>query len=388
MPTKKKTPWLRLLLAATGAEVLYMSWAWFDLAHRPASTMLFEQSPFFFALWAGLFLLYVIAIHSIRHASGKGETMFILSVALVFRATVLPIQLTSPPSTIVGPLELTLQSLPFFESSMWLEKALAIGTDIGALAIAPALLKAAGLSPTWTLVYGWNPLVIKEAGAGAHLEPVGLLLLVLAIRLVQKSSDMRAALAFGASLAGSLWTATSSPLMIGTLGARVIVSFLFGASAWAYFYLSGALDLSLAMTGSVGGSLLPASVGLARTFVTRDPLYPVVLCFGVWLAVVLYRAFWKRPEPGKIPGEALLALGGFLMISPQVLPWHFIPVAYFAAFSRNPGWLVFTATAPLTYLAFQNGQWSGWSFWLGFLQYFPAYFALIFGWLGRSRRNG
>ena len=115
----------------------------------------------------------------------------------------------------------------------------------------------------------------------------------------------------------------------------------------------------------------------------------MVLCFGVWLAVVLYRAFRSRRETGKIPGEALLALGGFLMVSPHVLPWHFIPVAYFAAFSRNPGWLVFTATAPLTYLAFQNGQWSGWSFWLGFLQYSPAYFALIFGWLGRSpRKNG
>ena len=290
MPTKKTTPWLRLLLAATGTEVLYMSWAGFGLAHRPASTRLFEQSPIFFALWMGFFLLYAIAIHSIRHASGKRETTFILSVALIFRATVLPIQLTSPPSVIVGPLELAFQSLPFLESSMWLEKALSIGTDIGALALAPALLKAAGLSPAWTLVYGWNPLVIKEAGAGAHLEPVGLLLLVLAIRLVQKSSDMRAALAFGASLAGGLWTATASPLMIGALGARAIVSFLVGASAWAYVYLSGALDLSIAMTESVGGSLLPASVGLARTFVTRRS------------SLSRGSLFWSLAGGGALPG--------------------------------------------------------------------------------------
>ena len=175
--------------------------------------------------------------------------------------------------------------------------------------------------------------------------------------------------------------------MMGTLGARAILSFLVGASAWAYLYLSGVLDLSITLTESMGGSLLPASVGLARIFVTRNPLYPAVLCFGVWLAVVLYRAFWKRPEPGKIPGEMLWAVGGLLMISPQVLPWHFIPVAYFAAFSRNRGWLVFTATAPLTYLAFHDGQWGSWSFWLGFLQYFPAYFALIFGWLGRSKKS-
>ena len=70
------------------------------------------------------------------------------------------------------------------------------------------------------------------------------------------------------------------------------------------------------------------------------------------------------------------------MVSPQVLPWCFLPVAYFAAFSRNRGWLLFTATAPLTYFAFQEGRWIDWSFWLGFLQYFPAYFALVFSWLG------
>jgi hypothetical protein len=127
-------------------------------------------------------------------------------------------------------------------------------------------------------------------------------------------------------------------------------------------------------------------VSLAEVFVTRIPYYPVALCLGVWLAVVLYRAFWKRPEPAKFSHEALLAIGGFLMIAPHVLPWHFIPIAYFAAFSKNPGWLVFTATAPVSYLAFQSGQWSAWSFWLGFLQYFPAYFVLIYGWLGRSRK--
>jgi hypothetical protein len=106
---------------------------------------------------------------------------------------------------------------------------------------------------------------------------------------------------------------------------------------------------------------------------------------GAWLIVIFYRAVHLRPRPAELPLEALLAIGGLWMVSPWVLPWFFVPVAYFSAFSRNQGWLVFTATAPLTYLAFGEGDWSGWSFWLGCAQYFPAYFALIFGWLGKSR---
>lgn len=386
MPTKTPSPWLRLLPASILTTLLYLTWTWIGLGNLSHSTALFEQSPVFLALWAGLYLLYAIAVHAIREARSKSATIFVLSAAVLFRASVVPIQLTAPPALVLSPFELAWHHLPFVASSLWLQKALVIGADIGALALAPGLLKAAGLSPAWVLIYGWNPLVIKETAIGAHFEPVGLVCVTLAILLVQRATRLRAALAYGGSLACSFWSATCLPLMMSALGVRAVLSLSIGASAWAYLYLSQTLVLPMSLTESVGGSLLPASVSLARIFVTRAPLYPAALCFGIWLAVMFYRALWKRPQPDHIPSEALLAVGGFLMIAPQVLPWHFTPLAYFAAFSKNRGWLVFTATAPVTYLVFQNGQWSGWSFWLGFLQYFPAYFTLIFGWLGRSRK--
>ena len=43
---------------------------------------------------------------------------------------------------------------------------------------------------------------------------------------------------------------------------------------------------------------------------------------------------------------------------------------------------MFTLLAPLSYLAFGDGEWN---FWLGFVQYFPAYASLVFVWLEGER---
>jgi hypothetical protein len=114
-------------------------------------------------------------------------------------------------------------------------------------------------------------------------------------------------------------------------------------------------------------------------FATRNALIPLALALALWTLFVLVRAIrWSSDT--SLPREALLALGSLVLIAPQVLPWAFIPIAYLAAHSTNRGWLAFTATAPMIYVAFEAGNWS---FWLGFAQYFVPYALLIFYWLGR-----
>ena len=129
---------------------------------------------------------------------------------------------------------------------------------------------------------------------------------------------------------------------------------------------------------------MPATATLARLFVTRDPLAPFLFCAGIWLVLALARAAKLAPDGAGLPREALALLGCFLFLSPQVLPSAYLPIAGLAAFSANPGWIVFTATAPLTYLAIGEG---GGSFWLGFAQCFPGYASLIFVALGTKRRR-
>jgi hypothetical protein len=136
----------------------------------------------------------------------------------------------------------------------------------------------------------------------------------------------------------------------------------------------------------IGGSLAPALATLGRLFVTRNPMVALWIAGGAFFLVAVARAFKLRPDGANLPRETLVVLGCFLFLSPQVLPWALVPIAGLAPFGANPGWIVLTATAPLTYLALSEG--SG-SFWLAFAQYFPVYASLIFVSLGtkRSRRE-
>ncbi len=391
---KKPPPWLRLVLAAAITETLYFLMTAWSNSHARGDGLAFEQTLLFFALWTGLFVFYAIAIHAIRDVRHKGMIVFIGATSILFRATLIPAtglaqsgqleipgdldSLLYPLAPLVHSLADQLPRLGIATGDVLSIKVAAAIFDIAALLFMPALLKSAGFPAALAIIYGWSPLAIKESAGSGHLEPLGLAFLVIAILTLQSRSRLKSALSYGASLACGLWSAACLPLMARLLGTYALIAL--GMTAFPVLLSAGLPEL--APVTLLGGSLLPVVTSLAHVFITRDPVYPLVVCLLTWLAVILYRALRLRPSASELPREALIAIGGLLMVSPQVLPWFFIPLAYFSAFSRNRGWLVFTATAPLIYPLL--GDEGGLRFWLGFAQYFPAYFAVIFGWLGRS----
>jgi hypothetical protein len=107
-----------------------------------------------------------------------------------------------------------------------------------------------------------------------------------------------------------------------------------------------------------------------------------VLAGALWCVAALVSLRGLKGDGSGLPRTVLTAVGFLVFLSPQARPWSFLPFAYLAAHSENRGWLAFTASAPLTYLALDVGTWS---FWLGFAQYFVPYASLTFVWLGGSR---
>jgi hypothetical protein len=327
------------------------------------SPQLFEETTTFFALWFGLLFFYALAIHAVKEGAGRPATLFIVATSILYRITLLPAsgfdessvrELLTSADTAPPLGQAVIWALSFLPGEIAADPSFAIrlltaGADVMALLLLPGLLKSAGLPPALCLIYGWNPLAVKEGAGSARFEILVVLLMALALRAILRNTKLRAAVAYGVSLSGAFSMLALLP-GVGRLLGRV------------------------AVLGVVLGGVL----------LTRNPVYSFLLWHGVWLAVVVYRASRPALEPSGLPLEALLAMGGLLMVSPQVLPWCFLFLAYLGAFSTNRGWLVFTATAPLSYRALGGGTWD---FWLGFSQYFPAYFVLIFGWLGSSRRS-
>jgi len=369
---------LRLFFLSIASEGLYLLLAAWHRSHR------FEASAPFLAIWAALFLAYALAIRVVQERSGRGLTLFIIVTSALFRVSLVLEKggfATGAPEAFlqgVNPIRAAMGARPGFEAIG------AVVFDLAALAVIAALLRGLSLPAGLALVHGWNPLLVKEGAASGRLETIPLFFLLLAFLLLQEKRAGASALAYGASLAGPPFFWATLPLAARALGVRSALSLLVAGLAWAPLAATRPFAdlMGWPPSSSIGGSLFPATAELARLLLTRDPLAPFLFCAGIWLLLALARTAKLDPDGAGLPREALVLLGCLLFLSPQVLPWAFLPVAGLAAFSANRGWIVATATAPLTYLALGEGSWS---FWLAFAQYFPVYASLVFVALGTKR---
>lgn len=348
---------------------------------------LFEASVEFVGIWVALFVVYILAV---RVAAGRGETGFfaiIFITSILFRAALFlgsGFEHSAPDVFLYGPSPLT-ALVARLELGLTTERVVAVACDLGALALAPRLLKAARLPLGAAIIHGWNPLVITEIAGSGRITVIAFLLLLLSLRLIQNGSRWPAAVVYGASLTGPLMLVASVPLVAKAVRARLVVAVGLALVAWSLAFPETTWigRVGWPPASHLGGSITPALLALTNLFVTRNDSVPLLLAFAVWALFVGTRA-GRSPGNALLPFEALLALGSFVLVSLQALPWAFVALAYLAAYSTNRGWLAFTATAPLTYLAMERG---GWSFWLGFSQYFVPYALLIFYWLGRPPRT-
>lgn len=366
---------LALRSDVASSERLFASW------YQPER---FEASVEFFGIWSVLFALYAVAVRmAARESKGLGV---IFIGAIVFRAAIFlgsGFDADEPDVFLYGPSALS-SAVAGFDVELLGKRIAAVLTDLGALALGPALLKAARLPIGAAVIHGWNPLVITEVAGSGRVEVMALFLLLLSLRLIHENARWAGSTTYGLSLGGPLVMVAALPVMARALRARVVLGLGLALSAWnASFSATPWLErVGWPPESYLGGSLTPALVGLASLLVTRDTLATTLAALTAWAAFVTMRAV-RRPDGTTRPHESLVALGTLVLISPQVVPWAFVVMAYLGGFSANRGWIAFTATAPLTYLAMETGSWS---FWLGFVQYFVPYALLIFFWLGRPPR--
>lgn len=376
---------LRLILLALVSAGLY---ALLALRSNLDRSGLFEQSVDFYVLWTALFVIYALAIRAARRESGSAVFAIIFVTAAGFRTiqflghgldhseAAVFLHGATPWSALFG----------HIEASFDVQRVVATAADLGSLLLAPTLLRAAGVPVGAALLHGWNPLVVKEVAGSGRLEAVALFLMIAALRLARTPRwRALAALAYGAALNGPLMFAGTLPLMGRPLRGFTAVSIVLGAIGWTLAFpdTSWLARLGWPPEDFLGGSVTPALQAVTALLVTRNPMVPLALALGLWAAFSVIVAA-RTPAWAQWPRATLATIGSLLFVMPQVVPWAFVAVGTLAPYSENRGWVFFTATAPLTYLAFGDGTYG---FWLGFAQYFAAYAVLIFFGLGSPPRS-
>ena len=283
-------------------------------------------------------------------------------------------------------------------------KLLVVAADLLVLWLLGGLCRGLGRDRRWTMVWGAAPLPAVELAYNGHLESLGVLPLVLALRLWQRAGWELPVAGERGRLLGLGWAAT-----IGALGGLAVLVkpvagvLLPGALRLARrTLLAMALGALLAMTLAVlpygrRGALPPSLGEYGRRWRSNDGAYAVLLVategavrlmyrppyYEPWRWPALARAVTGRARDTVWPdelagalarGEVLLILGwltwqglrrrlapprlalalllGYQLLTPVLHPWYELwPLALSALWLRLlPAIAVMAALAPLSYL--------------------------------------
>jgi hypothetical protein len=243
-----------------------------------------------------------------------------------------------------------------------------------------ALLLYMGLADWRRLVlWAWSPLVVIELGLNAHVDALGVALLVAGLVAWQRGRAGAAGALVAAAAAVKLLPAVA---LIGMRRRRTLVAAVVVVAALALPYAAAGPR----MTGSLGEysrrwrgndglyALLYAgaerlvahsrfagrydmagSPRLARlvTGRDRDTLFPdEVAGFvaragagAIFLAVVAW-ALWRRASA---LGLTEAAIGAFVLLTPALHPWYVVWLVPLVALGGSPAWLVLATLVPLGY---------------------------------------
>jgi hypothetical protein len=115
-------------------------------------------------------------------------------------------------------------------------------------------------------------------------------------------------------------------------------------------------------------------------FLTGSLFLSKTLVIGAMLALSV--AVWRSERP--VLENAMIMLGGALMLTTTVQPWYLLWMVPFLCFSPNRAWLLLTALTMLAYhvlIRYQaEGVWAE-SLWIKLVIYIPFYLLLFGDWI-------
>jgi hypothetical protein len=296
-------------------------------------------------------------------------------------------------------------------------KALLIVADLAVILALRRILALGRVSPLRILIYAWNPLAVIEVAWSGHLEPAGVVCVLIATVAIIQKRDLRAAVAM---TAGGLVKLLPFLLLVPFLRsmrwrALLAVPVLVSAAYWPFRAAGGELASGLGeyarrwlANESVFGVLhaalaacnptpaLKAAIAWVRIHVpwsgAVDLLYPYVypmdLARGVCALVVIVVA-WAILRRGIDPLRGVYLLTGtVLVLSPTLHPWYLLWLLPWLCLLPSRAWILMSGLVVLVYANLgATGREAEPYPWVRWLEYTPFYLLLVGDWL-RARTGG
>jgi len=237
-------------------------------------------------------------------------------------------------------------------------------------------------------VYAWNPLVIVEFAASGHNDVLALLGIVAGLALIKRHPTLASVPVALAAIA-KVFPAVLLPVWIRKASwpekpAGWLAAGLAGATCFLvllpYWNALGALRANLAYYEATWKNYHASLYTLIDWLTGGGTRIPALVCsVAIWgLALWLAR---KRAEP---PRAAYLLIGTSLVFWPNGYSWYFTWIVPLLCFFPNPAWLLLTVLQFLSYnVLIGYGILGEFRFdpFFQWLVYLPFYALLLFGWL-------
>ena len=283
---------------------------------------------------------------------------------------------------------------------------LVIAADCVTLALIVALLREAGRSPLWCVLYWWSPLVLKEIANSAHMEAVLLPAVLASLFLAARRRHAAALGLLVLAIGTKLWPILLAPLLLRPLVCRPAAF----AAGIVLVAAGAALTVLPAWIGGLDAS--SGFVGFASQWATNSAHFPILeravamltgldggsgwpgriaraVCALLAAGLALAAAWRPIADGADLMRRASFVAGAVVLLSPAQFPWYVLWVLPLAVVRGGIGWHAAAALLPAYYTAFHfiaAGTYATFETTVVWLIWCPVWGALAFD-LSRARRG-
>lgn len=286
--------------------------------------------------------------------------------------------------------------------SLWAWKAVLALFDVGTLVLLVTALRGIGASPACSLIYWWNPLVVREIYNTLHMDIIAVPLALAAILLWSRKNRVAAMLPLILAVGTKLWPVVLLPVLFLPLrnGLRQnlapLVMFGIGCALIGAPQILSRLD--------EGSGLL----AYGTTWEMNDGVYMLLLwaaeqlgALGAWgaagvqiaarsLAVCLLAGLivWSCRHRASAPSEfwrrSLFAVAALFLLSPTQFPWYYLWVVPFLVMRYRFSLVLLSVLLSLYYARFfflAHGNVHVFDTYVVWVEYVPVAVLLLYEWL-------
>lgn len=267
-------------------------------------------------------------------------------------------------------------------------------------------LRSFGVSALWSMIYWWNPLIIKEFINSAHMDVIVAPLALAAALLATRGRYLWTAIALALATGAKLWPVILAPLafapLIGQPRRLLVAGGVMTAICVVIFapvYLTG-LDANSGFTAygrawEMNDALYMALLwGMQRILpafhmeASSAQLMTRLLAAVFMIGLVAWLATRRGADSSDLMRRSLFVVAALFLISPTQFPWYFGWVIPFLAFHPVASLIPLNGLLSLYYLRFYflaHDMVGYFDYGVVWLEYAPVWFLLIWEY-ARSRK--